>query len=54
VAKDIFTFLWDREKAMASLEAMETSWGGTIAQRMARDFAAFQGMPTRASEIILP
>jgi penicillin-binding protein 2 len=45
VAKDIFTYLYDREKAMAALTALETEWGGTIAERMARGFAAFQGRP---------
>ena len=45
VAKDIFTYLYDREKAMAALTALETQWGGTIAERMARGFAAFQGGP---------
>ncbi|NJS13936.1 MAG: penicillin-binding protein 2 [Sphingopyxis sp.] len=50
VAKDIFTYLYDREKAMATLDALETGWGGTIAQRMARGFAAFQGMPVDLGE----
>lgn len=43
IAKDVLTFLYDREKAMASLEALEAGWGGTIEQRMASQFAAFQG-----------
>ncbi len=42
VAKDVLTFLYDREKAMASLEAMEAGWGGGIEERMARQYAAFQ------------
>lgn len=45
IAKDVLTFLYDREKAMASLEALEASWGGTIEQRMAAQYAAFQGEP---------
>lgn len=42
VAKDVLTFLYDREKAMASLEALEAGWGGGIDERMARQYAAFQ------------
>jgi penicillin-binding protein 2 len=42
VAKDVLTFLYDREKAMASLEAFEAGWGGGIEERMARQYAAFQ------------
>jgi penicillin-binding protein 2 len=49
VAKDVLTFLYDREKAMASLEAFEAGWGGSIEERMARQYAAFQ-----AGEGVLP
>ncbi|AMG74183.1 Penicillin-binding protein 2 [Sphingopyxis granuli] len=42
VAKDIFTFLYDREKAMAALEGFEAGWGGTITERMNRDYAAWK------------
>ncbi len=48
VAKDVLTFLYDRDKAMASLEALEAGWGGNIEERMARQYAAFQaseGLP---------
>lgn len=45
IAKDVLTFLYDREKAMASLEALEAGWGGNIEQRMASKYAAFQGQP---------
>jgi penicillin-binding protein 2 len=41
VAKDVLTFLYDRDQAMASLEALEASWGGTIEQRMQRKYASF-------------
>ncbi len=46
IAKDVLTFLYDREQAMASLEAFEAGWGGNIEQRMASQFAAFQGQAT--------
>jgi penicillin-binding protein 2 len=36
VAKDALTFLFDRQKALASLAALEAGWGGTLAERNAR------------------
>lgn len=42
VAKDIFTFLYDREKAMEALETLEAGWGGPIKERMDRDYAAWK------------
>ncbi|MFN3619778.1 penicillin-binding protein 2 [Sphingorhabdus sp.] len=45
IAKDVLTFLYDREQAMASLEALEAGWGGNIEQRMASKYAAYQGQP---------
>ena len=43
IAKDVLTFVYDREQAMASLEALEAGWGGNIEQRMATRYAAYQG-----------
>jgi penicillin-binding protein 2 len=37
VAKDVLTYLFDKQKAMEALTAFEESWGGNIAERMARD-----------------
>ncbi len=45
IAKDVMTFLFDRENAIATLESLEAGWGGTPEQRLARDLARF-----RASE----
>ena len=45
IAKDVLTFIYDREQAMASLEALEAGWGGNIEQRMAAKYNAFQGQP---------
>lgn len=42
VAKDVLTFLYDPQQAMERLEALEASWGGTIAQRMAAGLAEFR------------
>jgi penicillin-binding protein 2 len=36
VAKDVMTYLFDKDKAMTALHALETQWGGNIAQRMER------------------
>ncbi|MGH6705826.1 MAG: penicillin-binding protein 2 [Sphingomicrobium sp.] len=44
VAKDVLTFLFDREKAMASLVALEQQWGGTLAERTARRQAQFDAL----------
>jgi penicillin-binding protein 2 len=35
VAKDVLTYLFDKERAMASLTKFEEQWGGTMAERMA-------------------
>ncbi|HUE78744.1 MAG TPA: penicillin-binding protein 2 [Sphingomicrobium sp.] len=42
VAKDVLTFLFDRAKAMESLAALEEQWGGTLAERTARQAAMIQ------------
>jgi penicillin-binding protein 2 len=41
VAKDVLTWLFDREKAMKRLAELEAGWGGDIATRMARKAAAY-------------
>ena len=41
VAKDVLTYLFDPLRAMTSLDILEESWGGTLAERMARRAAAF-------------
>lgn len=43
IAKDVMTFLFDRDRAMASLEALEASWGGSLDARMARKLDAYKG-----------
>lgn len=42
VAKDFMTYMFDPQKAMDSLLALEAGWGGNIAERMASEFAAFR------------
>ena len=36
VAKDVLTYLFDKDLAMQSLTALEQQWGGTLSERMAR------------------
>ena len=38
IARDVLTFLFDRDKAMAQLTSLEEQWGGSLAERT----AAFQ------------
>jgi penicillin-binding protein 2 len=42
VARDFMTFLFDREKGMEALDTLEAGWGGTIKERMDRDYAAWK------------
>ncbi|WP_017670839.1 penicillin-binding protein 2 [Blastomonas sp. AAP53] len=42
VAKDFMTYMFDPQKAMDSLLALEAGWGGNIAERMASEFASFR------------
>ncbi|MGE0232185.1 MAG: penicillin-binding protein 2 [Flavobacteriaceae bacterium] len=41
VAKDVLTYLFDKDRAMAALLPLEQAWGGTISERMARRSAAW-------------
>lgn len=42
IVKDTMTYLFDQQKAMASLDPLEKQWGGTLAERNARQLAAFR------------
>jgi penicillin-binding protein 2 len=48
-ARDVMTFLFDREKAMASLHELEKGWGGTYTERMAAKSDAFKAAQAAAS-----
>lgn len=50
VARDVLTFLYDRQRALSDLEKLEDGWGGTIEQRAARKFAAFQARKAAATD----
>ena len=36
MAKDVLTYLFAPDQAMARLSELEAGWGGTLAERMAR------------------
>ena len=42
IVKDSMTYLFDPAKAMAALEPLEKQWGGTLAERNARQLAAYK------------
>ena len=48
VAKDVLTYLFDKDLAMDALRPLETAWGGTIAERMARRAEAWAANGGRA------
>ena len=52
VAKDVLTFLFDRPKAMESLDALEQQWGGTLAERTARRAAAIKASQREPDRMI--
>ena len=41
IARDVMTFLFDPEKGIEALHALEKGWGGTPQQRMARRYTSF-------------
>lgn len=49
VARDMMTFMFDHAKAMATLEQMETAWGGDIATRMAREADSYRAAKAAAA-----
>ena len=48
IVRDSMTYLFDKQKAFAALAPLEDQWGGTLAERNARQIAAFKSAP-RAS-----
>ena len=49
VAKDVLTYLFDRERAMKRLAELETGWGGTLAERTARRAQAIDAAAASAA-----
>ena len=52
IGRDIMTWLLDRERAVASLAALEPEWGGDIATRMTRQWDQYRAAqkPTPAAD----
>jgi penicillin-binding protein 2 len=48
VVRDSMTYLFDPQKALDALAPLEQSWGGTLAERNARQLAAFKSAPRSA------
>lgn len=46
VASDVLSFLYDPEAAMAKLESLEAGWGGSMEERMARDYGRYRAAKT--------
>lgn len=46
IGRDIMTYLFDRDRALASLAAVEPTWGGDIRTRMAAEAAAYRAAQT--------
>ena len=44
VAKDVLTYLFDRDQAMTRLAELEVQWGGTLAERTARRQSTFDAL----------
>src|SRR3546814_1582100 len=42
IVSDVLTFLYDQDKAMAKLTALEKTWGGTIEERMAANIRRYK------------
>ena len=42
IVRDSMTYLFDRQKALETLAPLEEQWGGTLAERNARQLAAFR------------
>jgi hypothetical protein len=42
------TYLFDKQKAFAALDPLEKQWGGTLAERNARQLEAFKAVSQAA------
>ncbi len=45
IVRDRMTYLFDQQKALAALAPLEQQWGGTLAERTARQPAQFEAIP---------
>jgi penicillin-binding protein 2 len=51
VARDTLTFLYDRDRALTQLAALEAGWGGTPTDRLARSYAAIRNASVGAAPV---
>jgi penicillin-binding protein 2 len=49
IVRDSMTYLFDRRKAFEALDPLEKQWGGTLAERNARQLEAFKAESQTAS-----
>jgi penicillin-binding protein 2 len=45
IVRDSMIYLFDKQKALAALAPLEEQWGGTLAERNARQLQAFKSVP---------
>jgi len=45
IVRDSMTYLFDKQKAFAALDPLEKQWGGTLAERNARQLESFKSAP---------
>ncbi|OYW46451.1 MAG: penicillin-binding protein 2 [Sphingomonadales bacterium 32-68-7] len=48
VARDVLTYLFDPQKGLEALHALEAEWGGTAQERLARSYSGFAAATTGA------
>jgi penicillin-binding protein 2 len=48
IVRDSMTYLFDKQKAFAALDPLEKQWGGTLAERNARQLEAFKAVSQAA------
>jgi len=51
--RDVMTYLFDKDRAMAALLPLEQQWGGSIAQRMERHAEAWASRAPGSSPQVL-
>ena len=55
IARDVMTFLFNREPALTALAALEEQWGGDIATRMAQRQREWEARPAgTAPAVVVP
>jgi penicillin-binding protein 2 len=45
LVRDVMTYLFDKDRAMAALAPLEAQWGGNVLQRMDRETRAWAARP---------